>query len=214
MAESMEMLLGDLSQKLLDERQSARWNRLFLQGGLAQVRLQQRRGYLLQLVATAPEGVEETEAFRAEMQRVLALAGGQVDPCVRSGLLASFQHLKPCLGVAVALQRYGRDLGLRVAVAGGTCAFATFECVQAPWWTVVGTQAVRVGELLAATPSGTILVGAEVYDQAERDMPDALASCLVSQEYLGEHLAQVSISVPPPRGSAQLSTFAGLGLTS
>lgn len=213
--ESRALLLDELSQKLLAQKQTAQWEELFRRGAHATLHVEDRYACMMQAESAvlASLSAGEQREIRADLQRIVEQAGGKLDPCLPSSLLAVFPDVASAMRMALSLQRNAVDLALRIAVVQGVCTFATFTACKTRWSTPIGLQPWRVAQLVETAPVGTIVLAPDVYPDAERVSGLGLSRCLLTQEFHGHELAQVNLTLPPPVGSGTLSTFAGLGLT-
>jgi len=70
----------------------------------------------------------------------------------------------------------------------------------------------RAEALTARAAPATVQLAPEAYEKLHDAISQALGSCLVMAEFEGDVLTDVSLTLPPDP-AADVSTFAGLGLT-
>ena len=149
--------------------------------------------------------------FREELGWLVDCNVGQMEPGEPGTAVVTFQQAQGALETAIALQRSCCDLRLRIGLASGRCVVAVFREGD-QWHTVaLGPSLERAASCARSATYGSILVSAESYEQFQDAILDHAADCVLTEEFFGEELARASIT-PAPSASAELSSFAGLGL--
>ena len=95
---------------------------------------------------------------------------------------------------------------------GGT-VIGTFRSEGQTRCTLLGPEVGLAAKVAATAASGSIVISPETYALVQHEIQAETAGCLLTEEFHDSDLAQASITPTPTRGNAELSTFAGLGLT-
>lgn len=152
------------------------------------------------------------EGVVSAMKRVVPQLQGLVDPCPGDFAFASFPDPGSAMQAAVRMHRAMPKARLRMGLGSGRCRMALCSAGGADFVLLLGEERARVEALARRGSPGTTQLAPEVYEVLEDWLQHELGSCVVMAEYDGESLTEVSVTLPPAQG-ADLSTFAGLGLT-
>ena len=147
----------------------------------------------------------------AALARLVRTHGGRLDPCSGDFAFVSFAEPAQALRVATELQRAAARARLRMGMLTARCNLARGQVLDCEIVMLLGEQRARAEALAARAAAGTVQMSPETYDALE-GMGDALGSYLVMAEFDGDVLTEISLTIPPDV-SADVSTFAGLGLT-
>lgn len=148
----------------------------------------------------------------AALTRLVQLHGGCVDPCIDGFAFVSSARPEQALRVALALQRLAGRARLRMGVLTARCNVARGHAEGQDILMLLGTQRARVQELASHASAGTVQMSPETYEAIGGAVSDELGSCVVMAEFDADQLKEITLTIPPD-DSADVSTFAGLGLT-
>jgi hypothetical protein len=137
---------------------------------------------------------------------------GVLDPCADDFAFVSFATPEAALQLAVTVQRLVPRARLRVGLAVGRCRMAVCNADGQQFLLLLGKERARVQALTSRAAAGTVQLAPDAYASLQAAISHDLGSCVVLAEFNGEVLTEVSLTLPPDR-SADISTFAGLGLT-
>lgn len=152
------------------------------------------------------------EGVLASLKRMAPRHDGVVDPCAGDFAFVSFADANAALRMAVAVQRLLPRARLRVGLGIGRCRMALCQADGENFLMLLGKERARVEALTARAAPATVQLAPEAYEKLHDAISHDLGSCLVMAEFEGDVLTDVTLTLPPD-GSAELSTFAGLGLT-
>jgi hypothetical protein len=203
-------VLRQLQHKLECTELPAAGERALGQPGVA-MRLEYRQ--LTVLHVESPHLLERAPAarFREEFEWLCDCNLGQLEPGQRGTAVAVFQQPQAALLTAIALQRACGDLRLRIGLASGRCVVAVFED-DTQWPAIATGPSLEQAATCAGQASeGSILVEPDTYRKLDAAIIEHAGECVLTEEFYGSELARVSIT-PAPAPSAELSSFAGLGL--
>jgi class 3 adenylate cyclase len=93
----------------------------------------------------------------------------------------------------------------------GDCTLASLQLEGRLLRVLVGEAVDRAEAVTAMASPGTIRISPETFALLQEDIV-GMPHWMVTTEYEGDCMTAASLTLPP-RGNAQLSTFAGLGLT-
>lgn len=158
------------------------------------------------------EGPITRHGVVAALNRVAPQLQGLVDPCPGEFAFASFHDPRSAMQTAVRLHQMMPKARLRMGLGTGRCRIALCKAAGADFLMLLGAERARIEALAARGSPGTTQIAPEAYMELEEWLQHELGSCVVMAEYEGDELSEVSVTLPPDRG-AELSTFAGLGLT-
>lgn len=157
-------------------------------------------------------GPVKRETVLASISRLAPRHHGMLDPCAEEFAIVTFAEPESALQMAVALQRLMPRARLRMGLAIGRCRMAQCSAAGQDFLLLLGRERARVEALTARAAPGTVQLAPEAYEVLETPISHDLGSCVLLAEFDGDVLTEVSLTLPPDR-AAQLSTFAGLGLT-
>jgi hypothetical protein len=164
------------------------------------------------LCVECPEsGPLTRDGVLAALARLVRTHGGRVDPCSDEYAFVSFAGPREALRVATELQRAAARARLRMGMLTARCNLARGQVLDCEILMLLGEQRARAGALADRAAAGTVQMSPETYDALE-GMGDDLGSYLVMAEFENDLLTEISLTIPPDV-SADVSTFAGLGLT-
>lgn len=197
-------LLELLSERLLADAPLELWRRVFLGPGYERIRFERDT---LTFVGTDALDMDWTPT---EIETLAARYGGRVERCgARATLVFADPHR--ALALALLLQRLGGG-HVRTALVTASCNLACFEVDGEPRQLTLGGEARFAAATADRAPPGTIHVSAESYRVLGPALERQTRSALVTTELQDDVVTSAAITLPPsPR--ADLSTFAGLGLT-
>lgn len=152
------------------------------------------------------------EGILAALGRMAPRHDGLLDPCAGDFAFVSFADADSALKMAVAVQRLLPRARLRVGLGIGRCRMALCHADGRDFLMLLGKERARVEALTARAAPGTVQLAPEAYEKLHDAISHDLGSCLVMAEFEGDVLTDVSLTLPPAPG-ADVSTFAGLGLT-
>jgi hypothetical protein len=185
------------------------WNSLFLERtGQAQFGTAVRT---LLCVECPDAGPLTRDGVLAALSRLVRTHGGRVDPCSDRFAFVSFADPRQALRVATELQRAAARARLRMGMLTARCNLARGQVFDCEIVMLLGEQRARAEALAGRASQGTVQMSPETYDALE-GAGDDLGSYLVMAEFDGDVLTEISLTIPPCV-SADVSTFAGLGLT-
>jgi hypothetical protein len=137
---------------------------------------------------------------------------GMVDPCADGFAFVSFPDAEAALRTAVELQRLVPRARLRMGLGTGRCRMALVSAGGSDFLMLLGSERARIEAMTARAAPGTIQLAPEAYESLQGTISQDLGSCLLLQEFDHDVLTEVSLTLPPD-AAADVSTFAGLGLT-
>ncbi|MBC5764278.1 adenylate/guanylate cyclase domain-containing protein [Ramlibacter albus] len=159
-------------------------------------------------------GDPERDGFVAEVERLAARHGGEVDLFVWGASVVVLQEPHAAVRMALDLQRGATASNLRIGVHTGEAVIASFACNGIACRTLIGAQVGRAAKVAASAAKGSIVISPDTYVLVHKELHDEAAGCLLTEEFFHDsRMAQALITPAPARGAADLSTFAGLGLT-
>jgi hypothetical protein len=165
------------------------------------------------LCVESPEGGPLShEGLIAALTRLARVHGGRVDPCADEFAFASFSRPEQALRVAVALQRATGRARLRMGLLTGPCRLVRGHADGQEILMLLGSARERVASLAHRAAAGTVQVAPETYEAIDGVISDGLGSCVMMAEFDDDVLREVTLTLPPEI-TADVSTFAGLGLT-
>lgn len=208
--EDPALVLDALSHRVLRHLSASAWRKLFLRPHDEVMRFAPIRGTLLCAAAQMPPwhdgaGVQQEVEFLARSH------GGEVDPCPHASALVRFDDPQAALQMALELQQSAGDVRYQVALASGDCLLATLQLEDKELRVLVGGAVDRVEAVMRLATPGSVRLAPETFAHVQ-DVVLRMGHCMVTTEFEGEEITATSLLLPP-RSSAQLSTFAGLGLT-
>lgn len=208
--EEKTLLLDEFSGQVQRHFPESVWRSLFLdRTGTAQFGSATRTILCIECPQAGPI---TRDGVLAATTRLARTHGGRIDPCVEGFVLVSFATTEAGVRLALALQRTTAVARLRMGVVTGRCQVARAHADGQEFLVLLGRERASAEKLAAGAPAGTIQMAPDAYEALGGYIDEALGSCVVMTEYEGEDLRDVTLTVPPD-GSAELSTFAGLGLT-
>ncbi|MEJ8839990.1 hypothetical protein [Ramlibacter sp. AN1133] len=163
-------------------------------------------------VESPSSGPIQREGVLASLARMAPQHDGTLDPCTDAFAFVSFADAHSALQMAVALLRAMARARLRMALASGRCQIALCSAAGQDFMILLGRERARVRALALRAAPGTLQLAPEAYEALQTTIGKDLGSCVVLAEFEGGELTEVSLTLPPDR-SAELSSFAGLGLT-
>jgi hypothetical protein len=158
------------------------------------------------------EGPFSRDNVVASLKRLARRHEGIVDPCADDFAFLSFAEPEAALRTAVELQRLVPRARLRMGLGSGRCRMAVCSAGGQDFLILLGSERARIEELTRRAAPGTVQLAPEQYETLQGTITHDLGSCLVMAEFDNEVLTQVSLTLPPDV-TAEVSTFAGLGLT-
>lgn len=158
------------------------------------------------------DGPFQRKDVLASLRRLARHNEGVVDPCAEDFAFVSFADPQAALLTGVELQRQVPRARLRMGLASGRCRMARCRAADQDFLILLGGQRARVEALTRRAAPGTLQLAPEAYQPLEDTIAHGLGSCLVMVEMDEEELTEVSLTLPPD-ATADVSTFAGLGLT-
>jgi hypothetical protein len=151
-------------------------------------------------------------AVLASMRRLSAASGGFFHEETQEYAFASFGDAEAALQTGVALQRLLPKARLRLGLSTGRCRMAQCTADGRDMRILLGQERARVQSLTASAAPGTLQMTPQDYDVLQDTIAHGLGSCLVIAELEEELVKTVTLTLPPDQ-AAEMSTFAGLGLT-
>lgn len=208
--EDPALVLDALSHRVLRHLTPGAWRKLFLRPHHEVMNFTPARGTFLCAAAQMPAwhdgaGVQQEVEFLARSH------GGEVDPCPHASALVRFDDPRAALQMALELQQSARDVRYQVALASGECLLATLQLDGSVLRVLVGGAIDRVESVMSLATPGSVRLAPETFAEVQEQVL-RMGHCMVTTEFEGEEITATSLLLPP-RSSAQLSTFAGLGLT-
>ena len=203
-------VLRQLQHKLESTELGQTGKRVLGQPGGA-MRLEHRQ--LTVLHVESPQILERASAarFHEELEWLCDCNLGQLEPSQPGTAVAVFQQPQTALLTAIALQRACSDLRLRIGLASGPCSVAVFDD-DVRWPAIaLGPSVEQAAACARHASEGSILVAPDTYRHLDAAIGEHAGECVLTEEFYGSELARVSIT-PAPAPSAELSSFAGLGL--
>lgn len=203
-------LLDEFSQQVRRHFPIGVWRSLFLdRTGTAQFGSATRA---LLCVECPESGPLTRDGVVAALARLAPAHSGSLDPCADRYAFVSFPTPDGALRFTMALQRrLGRAL-LRMSLVTGRCRMVRSQADGQDILMVLGRERARATLLADRAATGTVQLSVDTYEALGDTMADELGSCVVTTEFDGDVLREITLTLPPD-GSADLSTFAGLGLT-
>ena len=204
--------LEALSEKLSRQLSPARWQELFHGAELEAIRFEQK----VQTVLHAEAGEvgcwseRERDRFVAEVEWLAVRHQGTVDRFIDGATAIHFDEPGAAVRMAMDLQRSAGELHMRIGIHTGVCDIGVFRSANQSCSTLIGPAAGAAARMAEAASTGSIAISAETYALAQDDVEADRGGYLLSQEFDGNDLSQVCITPAPERGTAELSTFAGL----
>jgi hypothetical protein len=208
--EEKGLLLEEFSGRVRRHFPERVWRSLFEdRSGSAEFGSAQRTLVCVECPATGPF---QRDAVVASLRRLAKRHDGLVDPCAEDFAFVSFPDPEAALRTAVELQRLVPRARLRMGLVSGRCRMALVSAGGQDFLMLLGSERARVEALTARAAPGTIQLATEAYERLQATISQDLGSCLVLQEFDHDVLTEVSLTLPPD-AAADVSTFAGLGLT-
>lgn len=200
------LMLEALSDQLLRWGLTDTWRDVFLAKSTDGVLFLQRPFTIL--CSDAPTGSANDEAIAMLANR----HGGSVQPAGTLDIALSFEDPPGALRTAVALQRLAKRTRLRTAITTGVYT-AALVVIDNERRSLILDGGVAAAELQAlATPPGSIHIEPETYELLQKQIGSEVSTAMVMREMHGERPGAATLTLPPA-ACADLSTFAGLGLT-
>ena len=186
------------------------WRSLFEErSGSAQFGSAQRT---LLCVECPDEGPFTRKDVLASLRRLARHNEGIVDPCATDLAFVSFADPQAALRVGVELQRLVPRARLRMGLGSGRCRMVRCRTGEQDFLSLLGDERARSEDLTRRAAPGTLQLAPEAYATLESTIAHDLGSCLVLVEMDEDQLTEASLTLPPD-ATADVSTFAGLGLT-
>lgn len=208
--EEKSRLLDEFSTQIRTHFPQDVWSSLFEdRSGTAHFGSAQRT---LICVECPDEGPFTRKDVLASLRRLARGNEGVVDPCAADFAFVSFADPQAALMTGVELQRLVPRARLRMGLASGRCRMARCRTADQDFLVLLGGERARVEELTRRAAPGTLQLAPEAYESLEGTIASDLGSCLVLVEMDADQLTEVSLTLPPD-ATADVSTFAGLGLT-
>lgn len=160
-------------------------------------------------------GAADTVTLRAvlaALRRLAAATGGFVHGETQDYAFASFTEADAALRTGVALQRLLPKARLRLGLSSGRFRMAQFTAQGRDLRILLGKERARVESLTASAAPGTLQMTPHDFELLQDTIAHDLGSCLVIAEFEEEIVKTVTLTLPPDQ-AAEMSTFAGLGLT-
>jgi hypothetical protein len=210
-AARLDLLSEKLSRPLAPEA----WQALFHGDGACTIAFEEKELTVLYAETTLLPtwGARDRDSFCAEVDWLATRHHGQLDPFVWGATVAFFDDPQSAVRMAMDLQRSALDLQLRIGVHTGHTAIGTFRSAGASHRTLVGAEVAVAARVAATAAVGSIVISPETYALVQHDIHAETRGCLLTEEFHDSDLAQASITPAPARGTTELSTFAGLGLS-
>lgn len=198
------LLMEALCERLLRHGDVDLWRQVFLGSAYETIRFETSP---LTLLATDDPLADISASEGAELA---ARLGGRAEPSKVAELVLSFRRATDALRAGVILQRLAGRRQIRSVLSTAPCTVASFELQGGTCRMVVGREIERAESGVRQAAAGTIMVSAETY-AVLGDRIDQLSDGLVIAEMQDETVMHATITLAP-HGSADMSTFAGLGL--
>jgi hypothetical protein len=151
-------------------------------------------------------------AVLAAVARLTPAYGGRVDPCSGDFVLVSFSTPEAALRLTIALQRSTARARLRMGLTTGRCNVVRGHAEGQDFLVLLGKERSRAEAFASRAAAGTVQMAPDTYDALGGSIAEDMGSCVVMVEFENEAVSEITLTVPPD-ASAELSTFAGLGLT-
>jgi hypothetical protein len=158
------------------------------------------------------DGPLTRQGLLAGVSRLARIHGAHVDPCTETYVHLSSSNPVDGLRLGLALQRLFARARLRMSLMTGPCNLVRGYADGQNILMLLGKQRERAETLTGSAAAGTVRISPETYDLLGGAVSDELGSCVVMAEFDGDKLKEVTLTLPPD-ASADVSTFAGLGLT-
>ena len=208
--EDPALVLDALSHRVLRHMSPSAWRKLFLRPHQEVMHFTPASGTLLSAAAQVPAW-HDASAVQQEMEYLARQHGGELDPCPDASALLRFDDAQAALQMALELQQSAGDVRYKVGLASGECLVATLQLEGRSLRVLVGGVVEQVEDVMRLATPGSIRLAPETFHLVQ-DAVLRMGHCMVTTEFEGEAITATSLMLPP-RSSAQLSTFAGLGLT-
>lgn len=208
--EEKSRLLDEFSTHIQRHFSGDVWRSLFQdRSGKAQFGSAQRT---LVCVECPSAGPFNREGVLASLKRLARRHNGLLDPCADEFAFVSFADPEAALRTAVELQRLVPRARLRMGLGSGRCRMALCSAEGQDFLVLLGNERARIEDLTRRAAPGTVQLTPDAYEGLQAIISNDLGSCLVLTEFDDEVLTEVSLTLPPDV-TADVSTFAGLGLT-
>ena len=158
------------------------------------------------------EGPFKRDAVLATLGRLAHRHDGTLDPCADEFALLSFGNVEDALRMSVELQRLVPHARLRVGLVSGRSRMAACRAAGRDFFILLGEERARVEALTRRAAPGTVQLAVEAYQALRSTIEHDVGSCILLEAFDGDELTEASLTLPPDP-AAELSTFAGLGLT-
>jgi hypothetical protein len=209
-AEEKTMLLDEFSEQVGRHFPEGVWRSLFQERtGRAEFGSAVRT---IVCVECPTEGPLKREGVLVTLRRLAPRHEGLLDPCAGEFAFVSFPDPNAALRMAVALQRLVPRARLRVGIGIGRCRMALCAADGHDFVLLLGKERARVEGLTRRAAAATVQLAPEAYEKLQGAISHDLGSCLVMAEFDDDVLTEVTLTLPPDP-AADVSTFAGLGLT-
>jgi len=203
-------LLDEFSAQVRQHFPEGVWRSLFTErSGSAEFGSARRTLVCVECPAAGPF---QREGVVASLKRLARRHDGIVDPCADAFAFVSFPDAEAALRTAVELQRLVPRARLRMGLGTGRVRMALCSADGQDFLMLLGGERARVEALTARAAPGTIQLAPEAYERLQGTISHDLGSCVVLAEFDHDVLTEVSLTLPPD-SAADVSTFAGLGLT-
>jgi hypothetical protein len=163
-------------------------------------------------VEAPAEGPFRRDAVLATLRRLARRHDGTLDPCADEFAFLSFGNPEDALRMAVELQRLVPHARLRVGLVSGRSRIAVCQAAGRDFFILLGEERARVEALTRRAAPGTVQLAVEAYEAVRDTIAHGVGSCILLEAFNGDELTEASLTLPPDP-TADLSTFAGLGLT-
>lgn len=199
-------MLEALSDQLLRWGLIDTWRDVFLARSTDGVLFLQRPFAIL--CSDAPAGTAADDAIPVLAQRY----GGCIQLAARLDVAMSFEEPAGALRTAVALQRLAKRTRLRTAITSGVYTAALLVIDNQRRSLLLDGAIDRAEQEALATPPGSIHIAPGTYELLKQQIGSEVSTAMVMTELHGDEPGGTTLTLPPT-ASADLSTFAGLGLT-
>jgi hypothetical protein len=208
--EEKSKLLDEFSSQISRHFPESVWRSLFAErSGSAEFGSAVRTLVCVECPSTGPF---QRDGVVASLKRLARRHDGVLDPCAAEFAFVSFADAQAALRMAVELQRLVPRARLRMALGTGRCRMALCKADGQEFLLLLGGERARVRSLTERAAPGTIQLAPETYEKLQAMISNDLGSCVVLTEFDHDVLTEVSLTLPPD-AAADVSTFAGLGLT-
>lgn len=208
--EDPSLLLDALSTRVLRSLSPVAWRELFLRPHQEVMRFTPAGGTLLCAAAQLPAWSPDA-AVQSELAFLAAAHGGELDPCPPETALVRFADPFAALDMALQMQQMACDARFQIGLVTGDCTQVMVHLDGRTLRMFVGGAVEQAEAVARLAAPGSIRISPETYARVQ-DAIGSVRSWMLTSEYEGELMTAASLT-PPPRPSAALSTFAGLGLT-